>query len=92
MKSWLLLLLPFGSVIYAGIWLRRRWLAYERLRVDQLITPPRQTFEKLPTQLVEEVRAAAARRRETAEARRRESAQIASGQLVEARIKLMVRR
>ena len=34
MKLWLLLLLPFGSVLVAIVFLRRRWLARKESRLE----------------------------------------------------------
>ena len=80
MKWWLLavLLLPGGSAILVGAWLRRRWVARDAAAAAQiaaLIHPPAQRF----TGHDEAMEARARARREIAESVKRRSALIASG-------------
>jgi len=73
--SWLLLLLPGGSLIYLAVWLRRRWMAREAATVAALIVPPRQVFAGQDDAL--RVRTEA--RRKAADAIRARAAHVESG-------------
>lgn len=80
MTRWLwLLVLPFGSVAYAGIWLRRKWLAHEQAKVNDLIKKPVYSF----TETDDSLRVNAERRRAAVEDKRRQANQIASGHIAE---------
>lgn len=82
--AWLLLL-PFGSLAYGVIWLRKRWLAHEQAKVDALIKAPIYHF----TVQDEALRVTAERRRAAAEDKRRQARQIESGEPVEHRIRIV---
>lgn len=86
--TWLLAL-PGGSVLITAIWLRRRWLAREAAEIQKLIHPPNQTYAVLDKKAVETVQAEAARRRAAFEYQRKCAAKVASGEVVEERIRLV---
>lgn len=82
MTRWLwLLALPLGSVLYAGIWLRRRWIASEeaseRARVDAAIAAKGQ--RQIFTGHDESLRLKTEARRRAADAIRSRAAHVESG-------------
>ena len=92
MKPWSLLavavFVPGGCLIALGVWLRRRWLARAAVSVDALIVPPVPRFEGHDDSL----RLQSERRRAAVEDKKRQAAQIASGQPVESRIRIVGQR
>lgn len=86
---WLAIVLPGGGLVALGIWLRRRWLAREAAAIQALIQPPVQRFEKLSAAAYDDVRKEAVRRQAAVSYRQKQSAQIASGETVEDRIRMV---
>ncbi len=72
---WLLLLMPGGSLIALGVWLRRRWLAREAAAIDARIQPPIQLFKGQDDAL----RVRTKKRREAADGIRSRAAHVETG-------------
>ncbi len=79
MKPWILpavaLVLPFGSLIALGIWLRRRWLARASDALDAQIKPPRIVYASSDEPLRKRTEA----RRKAADGIRRRASIVESG-------------
>lgn len=77
MKTLWLLLLPGGSILFAIVWLRRRWIARDAAAIDALIVPP--TYGAGMTKQNDALRLRTEARRKAADAIRSRAAHVETG-------------